>query len=262
LRFGIDNEYQVRYILELNVHSLYAVAPNLGYRQWFSCSKMPDERSRLGSRAEIIYQQLREAILLNQLPTGSRLSEAEVASRYDVSRTPVREALRMLELDGLIRREGRRVTIISISRDEVLDIYPIVEALEGMAGRLACAHMGAEQLERMRRLNAALLEGVERQAAVDLARTNEEFHAVYIEQCHNLRLIDEIAKFHLLMRRFRMFGLQIPGRRQLSVKEHEAIINAFASSNEDDVERAIRYHIATARETLLKTIQALAYLPG
>lgn len=214
------------------------------------------------SRVESVYRHLREAILHNELPTGSRLSEVDVASRYDVSRTPVREALRMLELDGLVRREGRRVTVTSISRDEVLDIYPIVEALEGMAGRLACARMGAEHVERMRRLNAMLREDAQGQDAVHFARINEEFHAVYIEQCHNARLVDEIAKFHLLMRRFRLFGLQIPGRRQVSAEEHDAIIDAFASGREDEVERAIRLHIATARETLLKTIQALAYLPG
>lgn len=208
-----------------------------------------------------MYGHLRRGILGGEYDVGQRISDVVIAQKFQVSRTPVREALLRLEQEGLLSRDGpRRLIVSSITPEEITHIYPIVAVLEGLAGYLAAPHLTAADLKELRALDARMQTAARAFDASTFLAANAAFHDVFIKRANNPHLEKEIGNFRHRMRRFRVFLMKIPGRMAMSVEEHAAIIEAFVSRDAQQAERATRRHVSSAEQALRQALEAVSTL--
>lgn len=204
--------------------------------------------------ADRVFAQIQEAIVKGDLAPGAKLSEAELAARYGVSRGPLREALRRLEGRQLITRIPHvGVRIMSLSLDELLQIYQVRESLEGLACRLAASQMTAAEIADLK----ALLARHEQQIAEHEGRAyiqeegNVDFHYRIIHGSHNAVLIQMLCGE--LYHRVRIYRGQFSvteGRPVRALDEHRRIVEAIEARDGELAEFLMRRHIATARANI------------
>lgn len=196
-------------------------------------------RSNRGLLREDVYRHLRDAIINGDFEPGERLRDVDLAADLEVSRTPVREALRRLEDEGLIETWANRWTRVSpLDLSEGERIYPIIWTLE----RLALSQVDSFPDERLQKLidaNARLQEGLRAQDPVTASEADREFHQELVEAAGNpeiVRILDEL-KVRLRRLEIQYFGGSLPAER--SVDEHQAVIDALANGDPDAAGRAI-----------------------
>jgi DNA-binding GntR family transcriptional regulator len=204
--------------------------------------------------ADRIFDQLRHAIVEGEIPAGSKISEPVLAARYGISRGPLREAMRRLESSNLVDRKpnvGARV--ITLSNSQLLEIYVIREALEGMAARLAAEYMPDEAIADLKRLLAQHRSDVARddwqtyfQQEGDL-----DFHFRIAQGTGNRRLIDILCNdlYHLARMYRCQFGMKSDRARD-ALKEHELIADAIAERDGELAEWLTRRHIRISRRAV------------
>ncbi|HEU5320076.1 MAG TPA: GntR family transcriptional regulator, partial [Methylomirabilota bacterium] len=194
---------------------------------------------------EEVYRSLRHAILDAVYPPGVKLVEAEVASALATSRTPVREALHRLELEGLVERSPGTlgVRVVALSRAEVEEIYGVRAVLEGYAARLAAPRTMPADAARL----GALLDESERAlAAADeawLLRVNTRFHAAVDALAGSRRLEALIRSLNDQVMRYRAATLAMPGQGRLALGEHRAILAALEAGDAGLAERLVVAHV-------------------
>lgn len=197
------------------------------------------------------YARLLEAIDAGEYPPGARLIETELADRFGVSRTPVRQALSRLEAQGVAARDARGgLAVASLDYDQLGELYEVREMAEALAARLAARHASPTEIDLLRDLVEA-----DRARADDpeaLARSNRTFHHQLHRASHNRYLIDTLAAMRRSLSLLSGTTLAAPGRGPESVDEHAAIVAAVASRDEDAAEAAARQHIVNALRTRLR----------
>jgi DNA-binding GntR family transcriptional regulator len=180
---------------------------------------------------------------------GDRLVEAELAERFGVSRTPIREALQRLETQGVLARDGRSLMVASLDHDQLGELYVVRAELEGLAARLAAQHAAQEEVRvlwEMVRKDRDLLgdPGL-------LARANKRFHRQIHLASHNRYLIQQLEMVHRSMVLLSTTSLAAEGRGVQALGEHEEIVQAIEARQGAAAEAAIRAHISHAFETRL-----------
>jgi DNA-binding GntR family transcriptional regulator len=180
---------------------------------------------------------------------GDRLVEAELAERFGVSRTPIREALQRLETQGVLARDGRSLMVASLDHDQLGELYVVRAELEGLAARLAAQHAAQEEVRvlwEMVRKDRDLLgnPGL-------LARANKRFHRQIHLASHNRYLIQQLEMVHRSMVLLSTTSLAAEGRGVQALGEHEEIVQAIEARQGAAAEDAIRAHISHAFETRL-----------
>ena len=215
------------------------------------------------SHAEAVYQDLKHEILSGGLLPGAILREEDLARRHQVSRTPVREALSRLEAEGLAARHaGAGLVVSELGPDEIIDLYVLREALEGLAARLAANRRTEMDLARLQ-----VLEDLAQQAAREgdhtrASRFNVQFHAVIWRIAGNQPLLRAISGVHEAVQRFPQDTLAYPGRLAESVDEHARILEAIRERNPEKAEQATVEHVRRTRNIRmalsLETDQLLA----
>lgn len=201
------------------------------------------------SLAEGLHTALREEILQGTLEPGRRLRESEVAQRFAVSRTPVREALKKLELEGLIADlPGRGLTVTKPSLNDILDAYLIREVLEGLATRLAAERA----LETEVMMIAAVLRQIEEahnsgqaERAIELSA---QFDELIFRAARNPRLYRTIEAARAAQGGSRRGSISDPTRRALSIEERKQILKAMLNRDAKGAEFAAQEHLRRARE--------------
>ncbi len=197
-----------------------------------------------------IHEHLRNAIIGGDLAPGTPVVEADLAARFGASRTPVREALRRLESEGLLQPRGRRGSVVrAIDRAEVECIFEIREALESLAARRAARAIGPDDLGTLR----SHLDGM--RAALDdpgaMERSDTAFHDVILANAHGERLRRMLGDVREELIGHRLLSLTGPARRRASLDEHEAIYAALAAHDEEAAAAATARHIAAARDAVV-----------
>lgn len=202
--------------------------------------------------ADQIFSRIRQEIVEGRIPPGSKMSEPELARRFGISRGPLREAMRRLESSSLVvRRANVGARVIDLSSEQLLEVYHLREALEGMAARLAAERMSEEEIDEL----GALIELHQRQVAMDhgLAYYQSEgdldFHFCIVRGSHNPRLQDLIANdLYYLVRMYRcQFGMKGP-RAPTALREHGHILEAIAERDGELAEILMRRHIRASRQ--------------
>lgn len=209
--------------------------------------------SQHGSRSELVYQKLREAIERGELKPGQRVMEAEVAQWLQVSRTPVREALRRLESVGMLALEPRvGLVVASISRQAMLELYAMREVLEGTAARLCARH--ASDLEIME-LEALVKREERLQGDFDeLARHNRRFHEAVHRGAHNRYLEKSLSAVNDSMWLLGKSQMLLPERAQTALKQHSELFGAIRKRDGDAAEEAARRHVRGAQQQRLQQL--------
>jgi DNA-binding GntR family transcriptional regulator len=192
-----------------------------------------------------------ESIEAGVFMPGDRLVESELAERFGVSRTPVREALQRLETQGMLTRDGRSLIVASLDHNQLAELYAVRTELEGLAARLAARHATEEEVHVLRSLvteDMALLGGDPRL----LARANKRFHKQIHLASHNRFLVQQLDLVHRSMALMATTSLAAEGRDEAALAEHARIVAAIEARDGDAAHAALRAHISKAYETRLR----------
>jgi DNA-binding GntR family transcriptional regulator len=211
------------------------------------------------SMRESIADVLRSEIVRGILPPGTKLSEGRLADRFGTSRMPVREALQTLARTDFVIVEQRRGTFVrGVSQREILDLYEVREALEGMAARLCAMRASEELLDRLDALMVRMGEAVALDDSVSYIQADEEFHAWIFDGSANLRLVDQyrLLTDHLHRNFLSTFVTRRPGRLERSMAEHQAVIEAVRMRDADSAESTMRHHVTQGRRELAQQMMS------
>lgn len=218
-------------------------------------------RSVEGERTTVL-DRLRHLILVGEYGPEERLVEERVAERLGVSRTPVRQALTMLEAEGLVEiAPNRGATVCSFSIEEVWEIYDLRAVLEGHAARRSAERIAPNELDRLREL-AAEMEGIRPEASGDretevrrLVALNQEFHGIIAAASRNARLeklIGRTVQVPLVFKAFFWYG---PADRTISNHYHRQILRALEGRDAERAEIVMREHVYEGRDFVIRALE-------
>jgi DNA-binding GntR family transcriptional regulator len=198
---------------------------------------------------EIVYEHLKEAIGSGEIPGGERLNESDLAVRLNVSRTPVREAIRKLESDGFVESVPRRgVVVRTIDISELIEIYMIRQALEVMVFKSAARYIAPREIEEARRHIRESQIYLEEKKFEEYFRSNERFTETIIEAGRLPKARQLIGSYRDQLRRYRKITLSDPARQQAAVRQHSGILAALEERDAERVGELVFEHLEGALE--------------
>lgn len=212
---------------------------------------------------EVVCESLRDAIRKGILKPGQRIMEIKLAEELGVSRTPVREAIRKLELEGYVVMMPRRGTYVAdMSIRDINEIFEIRTALESLSNGLAAEHITEDELEHLQRLLVVIggyikeyEDGPDREAAMDkIVKTDIEFHDLLYHAARNNRLVGIISNLRDRLTRFRTLSMSYPGRLEATLDEHREIVETIANGDGRAARKAAVHHMENSEKTLLKAM--------
>ena len=198
-----------------------------------------------------VYDRIREDILSGDLEPGAALAEVAMADRYGTSRTPIREALRRLEQDGLVERADRGMRVRVRSQEEILEIYDVRVSLEATAARWAADRRTELDLARLRRAHERM-EEVDPTDGTRMAESNRRFHETLWMASHNGALIDLLRHLSAHLTRYPETTLTWEGRWSAVLSEHAHLIEAIEQRDTAKAGSVAEEHMAAAREIRLR----------
>lgn len=204
---------------------------------------------------EIVFETLREAIINATLKPGERLMEIQLAEEMGVSRTPVREAIRKLELEGFVVMVPRKGAYVAdISTKDIADVFEIRAALEGLAAGLAAERITEEELEKLERILVKIGECVKNNDLEKLIEVDTEFHDTLFKASRNERLVQIVSNLREQIQRFRTASLSTPGRMKYALEEHKKIVEAVSERNVELAQALAREHIENAENSMFELL--------
>lgn len=213
------------------------------------------DAKRTVSLEDQVYTVLEQEILTGTAPRGAALREISLSQRLNVSRTPIRSALHRLAEEGLVELLPNRSAVVAgVTREDVIDMYEIRMRLEGLAARYAAARMTEAEkqalAEEMRLTERSLQQGdTDRLQALD-----DSFHARIYRASGSRFLRRILGELHRHLQRYRLVAMRTPGRREASVAEHRAIMDAVLAGDGDRAEAASRQHAEQALACILAAV--------
>ncbi len=206
-----------------------------------------------GPHGNTAYRQILVEIRSGALLPGARLRETELAERFGISRTPVREAIRLLEADGLVAHIPRQgATIRLLDYTEVMELYEMRAVLEGTAARLAARAASDMELDELAALNAELASAKDTATAYEL---NRQFHMTLLDAAKNRYLVKSVNALQKTLLILGPTTLIEPIRAQDAVTEHDAILVALRDRDGMRAEAAMRAHIEAAHRVRLRALR-------
>ena len=196
------------------------------------------------------YQLILRAIDVGTYRPGDRLVESELADRFGVSRTPIREALQRLETQSLLARDGRSLIVASLDHNQMAELYVVRSELEGLAARLAARHATEEEVRLMREFVEEDKGRVGDPSA--LSRTNRRFHRQVHLASHNRYLVQQLDLVYRSMALMTTTSLAAEGRSARALEEHAAVVDAISKSDADAAQKELKGHISRAYEARLR----------
>jgi DNA-binding GntR family transcriptional regulator len=196
------------------------------------------------------YEMIKQAILSGELDAGQPLIEATLASWCGVSRTPVREALRRLQQDGLVERSNHGLAVRARSPEEILDLYDTRVVLEATAARVAAERRTDHDIRQLRWMLEIDAEMPETDSGA-LASANQRFHRAVWRASHNESLIDLLERLNLHLARYPGTTLASPGRWDTARQQHAKLLDAIESRDGDVAHEIARTHFLEARDIRL-----------
>lgn len=205
---------------------------------------------------DVVFNTLRNAILKGELEPGEKLMEKKLSEKLGVSRTPIREAIRKLELEGLVVMTPRKsAEVASITEEDLTDVLEVRRVLESLAIDLACKNITndniAELEDNLVRFNAA----IKKNDITEIATTDVEFHETIYKSTGNRRLIQILNNLREQMYRYRLEYIKDRQTRDNLVIEHGRIIDALRERDKEKGKKAILNHIEKQELTILENIK-------
>jgi DNA-binding GntR family transcriptional regulator len=219
-----------------------------------SISPLAVRRARRPLHEETV-DQLRDLIVRGELAPASRLNERVLCARLGVSRTPLREAIKLLATEGLVRLLPNRGAVVApIERERIAETLAVMGALESLAGELACAQASDENVAEIRALHFEMMAMHARRDLDGYFRYNQAIHLKLVEASGNAVLAQTYRQLNANVRRVRYMANLSQERWDAAVKEHEAILAALAARDAARLKRLLRDHLSAKLATVLEAI--------
>lgn len=194
--------------------------------------------------SEFLKEKIEESIATGIFPPGMKLDEIDLANKFGVSRTPIREALIQLASNGLIEIRPRRGAIVTpINPKSLFEMFEVMAELEALCAKLAARRITDEELKNLVKTHEECKQNDILENPDLYYHKNEEFHLALYKASHNEFLIEQTTMLHKRLRSFRRLQLRVRGRIQSSLKEHEEIINAISKGDAELASQCARQHI-------------------
>lgn len=203
------------------------------------------------SLADQVFEKLESDIIAGVYPRGEVLTELKLVEQLNVSRTPIREALRRLEQERLIRDSGKGSVVLGITLEDLEDIMDIRLRCEGLAAYYAAKNRTPEDARRLRQLSELQDFYFEKGDFDHLREIDDEFHESIYEISGRAVLMDTLRPLHRKTQRYRRSSFSIPARRQKSINEHKAICDAICDGDAALAEQLVSRHIENAKATMI-----------
>lgn len=218
-------------------------------------------KSKTSKLSEFLKEKIEESIATGIFPPGMKLDEIDLANRFGVSRTPIREALIQLASTGLVEIRPRRGAVVTpINPKRLYEMFEVMAELEAMCAKLAARRITDEELSHLKKTH----EECKAKKIVEnpdlYYYKNEEFHLSLYRSSHNDFLIEQTTNLHKRLSSFRRLQLRVRGRILASLKEHEEIINAISNGDADKASEFAMQHILIQGERfsdLLASLQTI-----
>lgn len=205
---------------------------------------------------DVVFHTLREAILKGELRPGERLMELQLAAKLGVSRTPIREAIRMLEQEGLavtIPRKGAEVA--KMTEKDMEDVLQVRQALDALAASLACEQITAEELERLECARHDFESSIRTKDVKRIAEMDVKFHDIIYQATGNPKLVNLLNNLREQMYRYRIEYLKDEKNYPLLLEEHKTMVEAFIQKDKEKVTECMRQHVANQAVTVKAIIR-------
>ena len=204
---------------------------------------------------DVVFNTLRQAILKGELEPGERLMEIQLAERLGVSRTPIREAIRKLELEGLVLMIPRKgAEVAKISARSLRDVLEVRRALEELTIELACQRMTEEDLGELQKAQDEFKKAIADGDAMRIAETDEHYHDVIYSGTQNAKLIQMLNNLREQMYRYRLEYIKDADKRKILILEHERVLKAIRDRKVAEAKEAMREHIDNQEITVARNI--------
>ena len=204
---------------------------------------------------DVVFNTLRQAILRGELKPGERLMEIQLANKLGVSRTPIREALRKLELEGLVNMVPRKGAEVADTTEKSLrDVLEVRKALEELSVQLACEKITEEEIEELKRVAERFKDTLDDQDVTKIAEADVAFHDVIYTATDNQKLILLLNNLREQMYRYRVEYLKKEEAYPQLIAEHEELIDNISKRNKEEATRIMCEHIDNQVATVINVI--------
>ena len=204
---------------------------------------------------DVVFNTLRQAILTGELKPGERLMEIHLADRLGVSRTPIREAIRKLELEGFVTMVPRKgAQVARISEKNLKDVLEVRRALDTLAVKLACEKMTADVKEELKKAGEDFKDAVKNSGdnPKKITEADVRFHDIILKSSGNERLVMLVNNLAEHLYRYRLEYIKDSAYHKRLISEHEAIVDAIIKGDKEAAASAVVIHIDNQEETILK----------
>jgi len=212
------------------------------------------------SSVDIIYHKIVEYILQGEIKPGEKIVQLDFAKKLGASITPVREALRRLQSDGLITVEPQRgATLKKLSIEEVEEIYSIRVKLEGLAVELTINNLDDAKIENLVEFRRKFRSSLEHKDNLRWLNDNTDFHSYFAEFCKNATLCQMIRNLYIKVNKYKYVALMHPNWITEYSLQHEEIINAAIDKNSKDAGKLMEIHLDTVKENLMGYLKSFPF---
>lgn len=206
---------------------------------------------------DVVFKTLRKSILTGELKPGERLMEIHLADKLGVSRTPIREAIHMLELEGLVKMIPRRgAEVAKITEKSMQDVLEVRRSLDALCAELACDRIDEEGLAALKSACDAFESAVKSGDLTVIAAKDVEFHNIIVEATGNARLVQLINNLSEQMYRYRFEYIKDQNKHADLVKEHKNIYEAIVNKDKEKAASSAKEHIDNQEKAIIRTIQS------
>ncbi len=204
---------------------------------------------------DVVFHTLRQSILTGELKPGERLMEIHLADKLGVSRTPIREAIRKLELEGLVTMIPRRgAEVAQITEKSLKDVLEVRRALDALAVELACDRIGREKLEELKEALDNFEAETRKGDANQVARADVKFHDIILEAAGNDKLVQMISNLSQQMYRYRLEYVKDESHYGQLIREHRQIYEAIRGRDKESGAAAMKVHIDNQEKAVIRMI--------
>ena len=205
---------------------------------------------------DVVFNTLRRAILTGQLKPGERLMEVHLANKLGVSRTPIREAIRKLELEGLVIMIPRRgAEVARITEKSLKDVLEVRRALDALSVELACDRITEEDMKRLLQACQDFEKAAKGKDASVIAKADVALHDIIVEATGNQRLAQLVNNLSEQMYRYRFVYIKEESKHDMLVAEHREIYESIASRDKERAARAAKLHIDNQEKSIIRQIR-------
>jgi len=205
---------------------------------------------------DVVFKTLRQAILTGELKPGERLMEIHLANKLGVSRTPIREAIRKLELEGLVIMIPRRgAEVAQITEKSMNDVLEVRRALDALCVELACERITEEELEELKKACVTFEEAVKTGDTRKIAQADVALHDIIVHATGNERLIQLVNNLAEQMYRYRFEYIKDASQHQTLVEEHRIIYESIVNKDQETASKEAKIHIDNQKKAIIRQIR-------